>query len=134
MGLFPGGPDMNRSTLFGFLIIFTASYHQVFAQGIELIGSCDLPDKAWGVQVLGEYAFVACDSSGLQVIDISDPVIPVIVATYNTPGIALDVFISDDYAFLADNSSLQIIDISNPLSPAFDDLLQRLFSMGEEMP
>ena len=23
---------------------------------------------------------------------------------------------------------------TNPLSPAFDDLLQRLFSMGEEMP
>lgn len=90
---------------------------QILAQSIDIIGSCNLPGKAWAVQASGQYAYVACDSSGLQIIDISDPADPLPVVLYDTPGAAVDIFISGDYAYLADYSSMRIIDISNPVFP-----------------
>jgi hypothetical protein len=61
---------------------------------------------------------VADENFGLQVIDISNPASPTLLGTYNTPGYALGVTVSGDYAFVADQSSgLQVIDISNPASP-----------------
>lgn len=42
------------------------------------------------------------------------------VGSYNTPGLARDVFVSDRYAYVADNiSGLQIIDIDDPSNPTF---------------
>ena len=67
------------------------------------------------MQVVGNYAYVADGGSGLQIIDVS---IPILKGNYDTPGSALDVSIVGNYAYVADyNSGLQIIDISNPSTP-----------------
>ncbi len=68
--------------------------------------------------VAGGYAYVADASAGLRVVDISNPGLPVIVATVNTPGISYKVQIEGDYAYLADaTAGLQVINISDPTSP-----------------
>jgi hypothetical protein len=83
-----------------------------------LVGTYNTPGNAWCVAVSGDRAFVGDFSTGLQVIDISDPSSPTLVGTYNTPGNAYGVAVSGTHAFVADGSSgLQVIDISNPASP-----------------
>ncbi|WP_301337667.1 ELWxxDGT repeat protein, partial [Microcystis aeruginosa] len=72
-----------------------------------------VPLSAYDVQVVGNYAYVADDTSGLQIIDISNPTNPTLKGSYNTSGSANDVQIVGNYAYVADASSgLQIIDVS----------------------
>ncbi|NCQ79423.1 MAG: hypothetical protein GPI99_15230 [Microcystis aeruginosa W13-15] len=83
-----------------------------------LVGKYDTPgyDYAFGLEVVGNYAYVAND--GLQIIDISNPAAPTLKGDYNTSGGAKDVQVVGNYAYLADGySGLQIIDISNPSNP-----------------
>ena len=84
----------------------------------SLAGSYDTPAQALDVAVAGNLAFVADFSSGLQIVDISDPTAPTFVGSYDTPGSAYGVAVDGDLAFVADQSSgLQIIDISDPTTP-----------------
>jgi hypothetical protein len=55
---------------------------------ISLAGSYDTPGVAYGAAVAGDHAFVADESFGLQVIDISDPTNPTLAGSYDTPGFA----------------------------------------------
>ena len=74
--------------------------------------------NAYGVAISGFYAYVADGPSGLRVIDISNPLSPVLKGTCPTTN-ALGVVVSGSYAYVADSQSgLRVIDISNPLSPA----------------
>ncbi|HBC46757.1 MAG TPA: hypothetical protein DEO84_11735, partial [candidate division Zixibacteria bacterium] len=57
----------------------------------------------------GNYAYVGDDGSGLQVIDISDPVNPAFVVSYDTPGAARRIDISGEYIFIADIFSTMIL-------------------------
>jgi len=87
---------------------------------VSLVGSCDTPSYATGVALAGDYAYVADNASGLQVVDISDPTNPVLAGNYDTPNYAHDVAIAGDYAFVADrDSGLQIIDVSDPTNPSW---------------
>jgi hypothetical protein len=84
----------------------------------KLAGTYDTPGYAREIAVAGDHAFVADGSSGLQVIDISDPTNPTLAGTYDTPGTAQGVAVAGDHAFVADGSSgLQVIDISDPTNP-----------------
>jgi hypothetical protein len=80
------------------------------------VKSVDTPDRALGVQVVGEYAFVADSAFGLQIIDIDPPESAYIVKSVDTSGITIGIHIEGDYAYLADASmGLRIVDI-NPIS------------------
>ena len=58
------------------------------------------------------------DVSGLAVVDIADPVTPVLEGTCDTPGNAQDVFVSGSFAYIADgNGGLRIVDVSDPSLP-----------------
>ena len=64
------------------------------------------------------YLYAACGSSGLQILDISDPSDPRLAGSYNTLGYSEDVYVLDDHAILADGpNGIQIIDISDPQEP-----------------
>ncbi|MDB9453189.1 DUF4347 domain-containing protein, partial [Dolichospermum circinale CS-541/06] len=92
------------------------SYQGVFAP--TLVGNYDTSGYAYGVQVVGNYAYVADSDSGLQIIDISNPTTPTLKGNYDTSGYAYGVQVVGNYAYVADgNSGLQIIDISNPTTP-----------------
>ncbi|WP_287739435.1 cadherin domain-containing protein [Microcystis sp. M179S2] len=83
------------------------------------ISKYDTPGWAFGVEVVGNYAYLADYDSGLQIIDISNPSNPIFKGNYDTDG-AWDVEVVGNYAYIADGSSgLQIINISNPTNPTF---------------
>ena len=77
----------------------------------------DTTGSARGVYVSGDYAYVADYSSGLAVIDISDPTNPGTPVYESTTGNAFGVYISGDYAYMAHESGLAVIDISDPTNP-----------------
>ncbi len=79
-----------------------------------ILGSVDTPDTAIRVAVSGAVAYVADFSSGLQLIDVSDPGSPVILGSVDTPGSAVSVAVSGAVAYVADSASgLQVIDVSS---------------------
>ena len=87
---------------------------------LELVGRCDTPDYAVGVYVVGSYAYVADATSGLRVIDISNPAAPFQVGFCDAPGNAQAVYVSENYAYVANGYGAQgfwVIDISNPAAP-----------------
>ncbi|MFA4889400.1 MAG: PKD domain-containing protein [Candidatus Omnitrophota bacterium] len=75
------------------------------------------PSAALDIFASGNYAYIANSSSGLQVMDISNPRSPTIIGGYNC-GYAQKVFVQGRYAYIAaGNSGLQIIDTADPRSP-----------------
>ena len=79
----------------------------------------DTPGTARDVQFVGTYAYVADGTSGLEIIDISNPATPTLVGSVDTPGEAVAVTVSGIYAYLASTfAGLQIIDITDPAAPA----------------
>ena len=70
-------------------------------------------DYAWGVQVVGNYAYVADGYSGLQIIDITNPTSPTLKGNYDTNSGAKGVQVVGNYAYVADyEGGLKIIDVS----------------------
>ena len=65
-------------------------------------------------------AVVAAGGQGVQVIDLSNPVAPSVIGSYNTPGSARGVALNSagTLAYVADFYSLQIISLSNPRAPS----------------
>ena len=77
-----------------------------------------IPGYANNVAVNNGYAFVAAGATGLQVVNISNPNTPVIVAARDTPGNANDVRLVGDLAYVADGTNgLVIINVATPTNP-----------------
>ena len=82
------------------------------------VGTLDTPGSARDVEVVCGLAYVADGSSGLRIIDISNPAAPVELGALDTPGFAYDVEVVGPLAYVADGSSgLRMIDVSNPATP-----------------
>ena len=93
---------------------------------IDVVGSIDTPGDAQGILVVNDFAYIADGSSGLRIIDVSDPENPDELGSYDTPGISRAVFVVGDYAYAADfGSGLRIIDISDPENPEEVGALER---------
>jgi hypothetical protein len=86
-------------------------------QAATLVGNYNnTSGAASGVQVVGNYAYVADNDSGRQSIDISNPTTPTLKGNFNCA--AKGVQVVGNYAYVADLwSGLKIIDISNPEAP-----------------
>ena len=75
-------------------------------------------DGAWAVAIAGNYAYVATSSTGLRIVNITNPVAPQEVGFYDTPDYAQGVAVSGNYCYVADgDSGLRIINVSNPSNP-----------------
>lgn len=71
-----------------------------------------------GVAVSGTLAFAANKMSGMAVVDVSNPITPVVVAQYDQGfNVMGDVALSGARAFLTNNFDFTALDVSNPLSP-----------------
>ncbi|MHB1037418.1 MAG: Ig-like domain-containing protein [Pirellulales bacterium] len=71
-----------------------------------------------GVAVSGTLAYVAAFSAGLQIIDVTDPEVPVKLGALDTGGHAYGVAVVGTLAYVADDvTGLVIIDVANPLAP-----------------
>ncbi len=87
------------------------------AENPHVVSSTGTGGPALGVDVVGEYAYVACGALGLRIAYVGDPESPYFIGTASTTS-ALRVAVADAYAYVADGSSgLRIIDISMPTAP-----------------
>jgi len=77
-----------------------------------------LGDPAHGVDVQGDYAFLAHGSDGLIIIDVRDKTDPVEVGRYDTDSYARDVTVQDDYAYVADGEAFLVVDIEQKDQPS----------------
>lgn len=89
---------------------------------MEKVGAYDTEGRSLGVSVSGDYAYLADNTGGLKIFDISNPKAPSLIKTFNTNGKVLDVQVRGSYAYLAVQgdawkSSFLIIDIANPEDP-----------------
>jgi hypothetical protein len=111
--------DITTILIVALLLLFSSS---TFGQNVELIGSYNTPGLSVDVFVNGDYCYAATTDSGLQIIDISDPINPIFAGSHSIPGSAKKVFVSGQYAFVGwlygtDQGGIQIINVSNPSSP-----------------
>jgi hypothetical protein len=82
------------------------------------LSQISIPGYANNVAVANGYAYIAAGASGLQVVNVSNPASPVIVAARDTAGNANDVRIAGDFAYVADGTNgLVVVGIATPTSP-----------------
>jgi len=104
-----------KTTILILVLLFIASgLYAVDSLNVRLTGHIDTPGATWGVHVVGDYAYVADDYAGLQIIDISTPSAPSLTGTYDTGDNAYGVYVSGSYAYVTDgNNGLYILDVSH---------------------
>lgn len=76
-----------------------------------------LPDLVRGVAVGRKYAYVADGSSGLRIVEISDPSNPTQVGTHDTPGVAHGAAVEGDYTYVATGSGVVCVSWMSPIRP-----------------
>ena len=83
------------------------------------VGQVDTPGYAYDLDLLGNYAYVADGSSGLRIIDISNPSSPNEISHLSSASTNyVSIVISGNYAYLAGGyGGLRIINISDPANP-----------------
>ena len=87
-----------------------------YSQHPEPVGSVDTPGaNAVSVAIQAEFAYLAT-VAGLCVLDIRNPVKPVLVGSL--PGFARAVAVEDTTAYLTGDGSLRVVDIRDPSAPA----------------
>jgi hypothetical protein len=65
-----------------------------------------------------QYAAVADNDAGVQIVDITNPASPALRGYYNTGDDALGIQVNNGYAYVANgNSGLMVLSLSNPLYP-----------------
>jgi hypothetical protein len=91
-----------------------------------LTGYWSLPDRiVHDIGLVGEYAYIAAQFSGVLIVNVSDPAHPVEVTSYPFTNSVYAVTIAARYAYVAWSdeqwpsigSGLQVLDISDPLHP-----------------
>jgi len=86
----------------------------------QLISRAATYGIATGIDVVGNYVYIADLYNGLCIFDISDPLNPVLTGHYNTGGFTEYVRVKDSLAYLADgDSGLVILDVSDPFNPRY---------------
>ena len=83
----------------------------------EIMGSYPTTSYSLGLDVFGDYAFIADWDNGLKILNISQPNSPTYVSSYDT-GYAYDVCVDGNYAYVTDAvNSFQVVNITDPSSP-----------------
>ncbi|UCF78196.1 MAG: T9SS type A sorting domain-containing protein [Candidatus Eiseniibacteriota bacterium] len=81
------------------------------------IGNVSLTGHPVGMEVSGDYAYVADTDGNLWVVDVTYPPIPVVEGSLPMALSALDVEVEGDYAYVGLYGGLMAVDISDPALP-----------------
>lgn len=82
------------------------------------LSSVDLGGPGNGVDVAGDFAYVAAGGAGLKVVNVTNRSAPQLAATLGLLGNANDVKLAGTRAFVAAGAAgLHVVDVSNPLVP-----------------
>lgn len=86
--------------------------YAVSKYGLDLVGTID-------VFVSDSYAYMlGGSSSGLGIVDVSDPTVPTQIGSLETDGFLSGISVVGQYAYIADNSlGLRVVNVSDPTSP-----------------
>ena len=79
------------------------------------------PGSSYQAVSKGDYTYIAKGTSGIHIIDSSDPANPTEITTYNVSGNYIrDVDVSDDgnYLFAISSDNLYVIDVTNKTAPS----------------
>jgi len=107
---------MNRATLIVLSLIFVFRPLAIYADiPIELVGQ-RLHGCSYDIAVSRNHAYVAY-RSGLHVINISNPALPVIVGSCDLSDSTQSIAISSGYAYVGTWRGLNVISTGNPSSP-----------------
>ena len=103
----------------GVYVDFGIVYVTIGGPGLLVHGysTCDLPGASESVMAVGNYAYVAAGTGGLQIVDVSDKANPTVVGSYATSGEAHDVHVYGNYAFVVDGGGLYVVDVTDPTNP-----------------
>lgn len=87
------------------------------------VGSLNLPDTAYAVEVVGSRAYITSRFTGtdFHVVDITDKTNPALLGSLSLPDTARKVSVAGNYAYVVTDVSgddFQVIDISDPGSPS----------------
>ena len=106
-------PADNRS------IISDSSHVMPDRVPASIVGSCSTEGAAKACCTRdGKYAYVAADSAGLKIINISNPAGPEIVGSCSTNNAAYDIALSENYVYIADyDAGLTVVDITDSNNP-----------------
>lgn len=89
----------------------------------EIVSVCNLPGYSRGIDISGDFAYIANGQGGLQIINISDPESTYIVGEYLTKRDAHGVAVRDTFVYLAMPASMEgglmILNVANPSEPVF---------------
>jgi hypothetical protein len=84
-----------------------------------ILGTLEGLGNPWGVDVSGDIAYVADNTLGIAVVDVSDPTAPVLLATVETAGPTQEVVVQDDRLYAAVGSAgIEIFSLADPSSPS----------------
>ncbi|MDI6780863.1 MAG: cohesin domain-containing protein, partial [bacterium] len=73
---------------------------------------------SYGIFLQDNYAYMSCESGGMQIIDVSNPSLPVIAGGYDTAALCRDTYVAGNYAYAADGTGgLVILDVSDTAKP-----------------
>jgi len=87
------------------------------ARGLVFRGALDTPGRALGLDVVGEFAYVADGPAGLRIIDLSAPDAPVEVGSLALPDWTQGVTVVGHLAYVANDDLVRVIDVSDPTAP-----------------
>ena len=127
------GLEINQVGVYDFGVAYGVTFNidTAFLSGNDGVDIFDITDKtnpvkhtrincgsngAKGLLVSDDILFIAAASTGLMIVDISDPSHPETLSTVT--GIhGIDVDLSQGYAYVAGIDSFSVIDVSDPASP-----------------
>jgi len=101
------------------MVLLNATVTRALGQFTLLsVGHINNGGTASDLAVSGNYVYLANESDGLRIYDVTDPTNPVNIAHATNSGSANDVVISSNYAYLANGGDgLHIYDVSDPTNP-----------------
>jgi hypothetical protein len=83
-----------------------------------ILGTLSGLGNPWGVAVSGDVAYVADNSLGIAVVDVSDPTAPALLNTLETAGPTQEVVVQDNTLYAAVGSAgIEIFSLADPTSP-----------------
>ncbi|HOX24245.1 MAG TPA: FlgD immunoglobulin-like domain containing protein [Candidatus Krumholzibacteria bacterium] len=88
-------------------------------ENAPLLGSVGMPDSVYGLALMGKHAVVADRVSGVEIVDVSDPHAPAIVAHVDLFW-SLGAAVAGEYAYVTADYGprrLYVIDLADPLQP-----------------
>jgi hypothetical protein len=97
---------------------------------VKIINASSLPDSVFEagtytpqntvehIEISGTTAYLLEGTSGVEIVSIANPLTPVFLSIYNTPGTCSDLKIGGDIAYIADGTSgVCAVNIGNPSRP-----------------